>query len=1097
MMATVLPQHSSTPEEEMPRVLEALHAVFQSPTITNNQTPNAQAEGNQYLTSFQHTSVAWQVCDRLLTETANNQTQTQTNFFAAQTLHAKCRADVLQLGEGDLPGLRDSLMAHLLRFCNSANSSSVIVTRLAMALCALAVQMEWTSVLTDILGDIQSGQSSMEGGRIHLALEICQLLPEETTSHRLFPRRGENQRDCFLTVLRESSKTVLEFLGFCVSSLQRQHQHPTGCEEVNNLKIRESILRCLHSWIRNVAIPPVTLESSPLVDLAFQIINGGSVIDGGGDTFELAVDVVVELLRCYPSHVSNNMGLVRKMVPLLMGLSTPTPVATVLTTHQPSTSSGSSAFHTALATEDEDGMRAFCRIYTEMGEAYMSLIMSHENLNQVTLVELVLACSAIPDHDIANITLNFWYRFVTSIETISPYEYRQYQVDNFLPQLTRLVSTCTTTLLPYPPDMDTLPPDLLDEVHRHRSYVSDTLEDCCRLLGGAEVLKIVGESLKGECQRLQSGGAAALATQWHGVEACLFALIGASRYTPEDEGNVMPFAISILPNLLITAAANNNCNTSTTMVATPPLCNTINSLIGAYAPWLDRHTRQLKQILPLLSTTMADQRCASSASIAVRNLCESCRSPGSAQCLSGEICVQWYEEIVRGSLLEVLRDELEVLEGVCVAVTRYLKGAGGEVGVYLGRIMGPIGTRLAALTTGVQAVSATPRQIGAELERMTVIVRFLDVYDSNTSISTIAPSNNRENKDEKPSAARSQFLINLATQCWVFLEAASLRHPSDVYLAEKLCRLHKYLLRRCGAKPYRQQLQPLRVHLVGAYTRSHLSPYLYLASICIAEFSPPNPGDNEATASPTELADYTQCEAILLEMFQKLSETTFSFLRSVEDFRSHPDVMEELFFMASKMVQSCPRSFVGNFPLLHLYVQCALEGIHLDHKDANRGIMNFLETLVGYGLTLKESLEKGGIGIGVNGINGMAALVGCKDSLEKAVMAEGKNVVTKLLQALSGNLPRYRIIARGDSGSIAGILYKLNQLLSPGLLASWFTEALAIVEQASPLLEGGERNEISKLLESMTGVSLCQSDFFDSVCQFASMCDRKRRMGRR
>jgi hypothetical protein len=33
-----------------------------------------------------------------------------------------------------------------------------------------------------------------------------------------------------------------------------------------------------------------------------------------------------------------------------------------------------------------------------MGESYMSLIMSHEDLNQVQLVDLVLACSAIPDN---------------------------------------------------------------------------------------------------------------------------------------------------------------------------------------------------------------------------------------------------------------------------------------------------------------------------------------------------------------------------------------------------------------------------------------------------------------------------------------------------------------------------------------------------------------------------------------------------------------------------------------------------------------------------------------------------------------------------
>jgi len=635
------------------------------------------------------------------------------------------------------------------------------------------------------------------------------------------------------------------------------------------------------------------------------------------------------------------------------------------------------------------------------------------------------------------------------------------------------------------------------------------------------VLGNIRGSLRTEYEKLQSGGDGALTTGWHGVEACLFALIGASRYAPRDEDLVMPFAMSIIPNLITTttAAHGNGGTTPLTMVRTPPLCNTINSFIGAYSSWLDQHPPHLEQILPLLSTTMSDGRCASSAAITVRNLCESCRSPGSAHCLSGDIAVRWYEEIVRRSLLVDLRDELEVLEGVCVAVTRYLETAGGGeegAGVYLSRIMGPIGRRLAALTTGELGECATPRQIAAELERMTVIVRFFDVYDdtSNSTNNGTTYSNGRGENTQLPSAARSQFIVNLATLSWDFLEAASQRHPIDVHLAEKLCRLHKHLLRRCGPKPYRQRLLPLRSHLVGAYKRSHLSPYLYMASICIADFSSPKASSSSGSSSSnssssgnggtvsitsTEAAEYAQCEAILLDMFQELSEITFSFLRSPEDFQSHPDVIEELFFLASKMTQCCPKSFVGKFDLLHPYVRCAIAGMDLDHKDANRGTMNFLETVVGCGLTLRDSLDSSS---NCSSSNGMTALTECKDSLERIIMIEGKNIVIKLLQALSGNLPCYRITANDNSGSIAGILYKLNQLLSPGMLLSWVTEALAVVEQqlTSLPLKGVDHNERSKLLESITGSSsLCssQNEFFDSVRNFAHLCDRRRRMGRR
>jgi len=97
-----------------------------------------------------------------------------------------------------------------------------------------------------------------------------------------------------------------------------------------------------------------------------------------------------------------------------------------------------SPFQKSIQEEDEDGMRGYCRIFTEMGESYSSLILSHEEMNQGALVELVLRCSAIPDPDIAGITLHFWYRFVMGLEELEPFEYRQIKIDSFSGQLTRL-----------------------------------------------------------------------------------------------------------------------------------------------------------------------------------------------------------------------------------------------------------------------------------------------------------------------------------------------------------------------------------------------------------------------------------------------------------------------------------------------------------------------------------------------------------------------------------------------------------------------------------------------------------------------------------
>jgi hypothetical protein len=128
-----LPPHSSDPEQELPRVLLALQTVY-APNVGNGGGNNTGSGSpfdrrdvaDRYLTSFQRTAVAWIVCDRLLctsssstvTAASNNNEDstlsTQRQFFAAQTLHAKCLSDVHQLPPDSLPSLRDSLVNHFI-----------------------------------------------------------------------------------------------------------------------------------------------------------------------------------------------------------------------------------------------------------------------------------------------------------------------------------------------------------------------------------------------------------------------------------------------------------------------------------------------------------------------------------------------------------------------------------------------------------------------------------------------------------------------------------------------------------------------------------------------------------------------------------------------------------------------------------------------------------------------------------------------------------------------------------------------------------------------------------------------------------------------
>ena len=207
-----------------------------------------------------------------------------------------------------------------------------------------------------------------------------------------------------------------------------------------------------------------------------------------------------------------------------------------------------------------------------------------------------------------------------------------------------------------------------------------------------------------------------------------------------------------------------------------------------------------------------------------------------------------------------LQDELELLEGVCRTVSRE-----NTVNKHLASIVQPLGNRWHAELHD----SNTPlKVILAEVERLTVIVRFLKMDGTS--------------------------LVELMRSSWQLLDLSTQRFPRDFRLAETICRLHKHALRACTAPFYAPLFDSLTQTCVESFERSHQSPYLYLASICITEY-----GRDPA---------YT---LRLLDMITALAQTAFGFLQSLECFVLHPDVVEELFYCMGRMMNYCPGPLTG------------------------------------------------------------------------------------------------------------------------------------------------------------------------------------------
>merc|ERR1711933_446635 len=100
----------------------------------------------------------------------------------------------------------------------------------------------------------------------------------------------------------------------------------------------------------------------------------------------------------------------------------------------------------------------------------------------------------------------------------------------------------------------------------------------------------------------------------------------------------------------------------------------------------------------------------------------------------------------------------------------------------------PIGTRLKTFLAPNNKLLVI-----AELERLTTVVRFLELPAQDV---TQEPYNTR-------------IFFELMQQSWSLLDQVCCVFGNDSDLAEKLCRLRKHALRKCGAEVYAPLLEPL------------------------------------------------------------------------------------------------------------------------------------------------------------------------------------------------------------------------------------------------------------------------------------------------
>ncbi|CED82507.1 Nuclear transport regulator [Phaffia rhodozyma] len=559
------------------QVVSALQALQSS---TDRQS---QLQANDWLTSFQHSKDAWQVCHTLL---FSDEAGLDVKMFAGQTFRAKVIYDISELDPSSTAGLRTSLLTALRTF--SVPGSRPVLVQVCLALADLAVQMmEWENVVSGLIGEL-----GKDVQMVPALLEFLRVLPEEAGNPKISITSEEMSQRCSY-ILSSSSQETLQLLSMYIEAPGESHSLlyismtfiSFGSLKLSRFdflslgvdaKTQSAVFEVLRSWLVAGELMASDITQTPLFSFAFQALNSPAL-------FDTAVEVLVDLIH-ETQEIDDNFTSIQQIVPQVISL--------LPRLDEPSTQ------------EDPEVMRGFCRIFVEAGETYRPLILQHPE-TFFPLVRAIATCAASSELEIVKITFNFWYRLSQSLGKRLSDEFSR----PFLEIYSGLVEVIINHLH-FPLDPDEMNAQERDEFRSFRHTMGDTLKDCCHVLGSTACLKR-------SCEMIQAGLEAAAAnpsssnTTWQAIEAPLFSLRSMGAEVDPTDNEAVPVIMGLLPSL-----PNH-----------PKVRYAAILVIGRYTEWIDCHPEHLPFMLQYVSSGFedADKEVAAAAAQSMRYMCKDCK----------------------------------------------------------------------------------------------------------------------------------------------------------------------------------------------------------------------------------------------------------------------------------------------------------------------------------------------------------------------------------------------------------------------------------------------------------------------------------------
>ncbi|KAJ2957823.1 hypothetical protein NQZ79_g6514 [Umbelopsis isabellina] len=634
--------------------------------------------------------------------------------------------------------------------------------------------MAYTAVsrVTEALSTLYSGSDSDGKKEASRWLESFQRTPEAWSAADYLIKADESNLETKVfaaqtfrqkAIRPETIPTLLEFLTVLPEEVNNNNRIPIGDDE---FRVRatelltdnsDEILKLLAVYIQSSGTQTSIqnnvnkLAASPLLDMAFTALKEEEL-------FDVAVDVICEIIY-ETKDVQDYMPLIQTIYPKLVPL------------------------YNDLALvkeeEDDDKFRGYCRIFVEAGEAYMLLLVAHQEAF-TTIIDGVAMCTAYHDLDIVPMTFNFWFELANTLQSET---YRQNQ-QHFVRYFDQLVDVMIKHLQ-YPEDSHEFTSQERDEFRQFRHHMGDTLKDCCRIVGSHRCLS---KPLSILSSLLVNGSTTAT---WQQIEAPIFSLRAMGSEIPDEENEIMPQIMEFLSKL----------------PHHPKIRYAATLVISRYTTWTRKHPEFLAYQLNFISAGFENEEVAAASALALKHLCKDC----------SELLIDYLSQlhpfyINVGKTLPI-SDTLEVTEAVAhvIAVIPV-----NELLQALQLFCMPLAQQLHDVATKGKAATEKDRAVAADLlEQINIFLRVIQPE--------IPPH------ETHPCVA----FIN---ELWPVFDLCLANFGGEELVSESLCKCFK----TCVIS-YRLHFVPLLPQLlqriVNVFSQTGMSAYLWVAGRTIREYA--------------------------------------------------------------------------------------------------------------------------------------------------------------------------------------------------------------------------------------------------------------------